>query len=304
MPPLTAVLFQTHFYDRSLARVFRRLQRQCPPHFSALVLIHVPPGTPKPPLLEAVPHHFVTTPEIRQPAYTGKSSGGSEWRLWDGNADLPHLHFFLHNRQFERYWSIEYDVRFSGSWQTLFEAFEDNDADLLTTSLRTAATHPDWIVWSTLRPPNQDAPPFADHERICSFMPVWRASRRAMEVMDRSYREGWTGHSETTWPTLLNRAGLRIEDIGGFGEFVAPANRGRFYSNTVTSWNLAPGSFVYKWCKHGIWWKRDWLWHPVKPVRMTLQEDMWRLKQKLLIGRRWLAERVTTSSKTVAGRRS
>src|SRR5215469_8764627 len=133
----TAVLFQTHFYDRGAARVFKKLQKECPPHAAAIVLIHVPPGTPKPALLADVPHHFVTTPEIRNAAYTGKSAGGAEWRIWEGgHTDLPHLHFYLRNDRFDRYWSIEYDVRFSGSWRTFFDAFDENDADLLTTSLR------------------------------------------------------------------------------------------------------------------------------------------------------------------------
>lgn len=294
---LTTVLFQTHFFNRSLARTFRILQQQCPPHFRAVVLMHVAPGAEKPRLLETVPHHFVTTSEIRNREYTAKAAGGPHWRIWDGHADLPHLHYFLRERKFDRYWSIEYDVRFTGSWQTLFDAFEDNDADLLTTSLRTAITHPDWVIWPTLRQPPSDARPLAENERICGFMPVWRASRRAMEVMDRSYREGWTGHSEVTWPTLLNRAGLRVEDIGGNGEFVAPANRGRFYTNNPITWNLAPGSFVYKPAKHGTWGYRDRLWHPVKPVGMTLSEDLWRVKEKLLLWRRRIGEFLSRQSK-------
>jgi len=301
----TALLFQTHFFDRGAARTFEKLQRQCPPHVKAVVLIHVAPGTPKPLLLADVPHHFVTTPEIRNPAYSGKSAGGPEWRIWDGgHTDLPHLHFYSRRNTFERYWSIEYDVRFSGSWRTFFDAFEDNDADLLTTSVRTAAAHPDWPVWPMLTPPPGTEVMLTDAERICSFMPVWRASRQAMEVMDRCYREGWTGHSELTWPTLLHRAGLKIEDLGGHGPFVAPANRGRFYSNTVTNWDLSPGSFVYKPARHGTWWRRDRLWHPVKPLRTTIDEDLGRGRQKLLVWQRRIAERFaagTDSTQTSRG---
>lgn len=290
-----AVLFQTHFFDRTVARAFRKLQDECPPHATAIVLIHVPPGEPKPPLLAGVPHHFVTTPEIRNPAYSGKSGGGPEWRIYNGgHSDLPHLHFFLNREHFDHYWSIEYDVRFSGSWRTFFDAFEDNEADLLTTSLRTAATHPDWPVWTMLRQPPGSDTTLADDERICGFMPIWRASYRAMAEMDRAYREGWAGHSEVTWPTILHRSGMRIEDIGGNGAFVASVNRGRFYSNTLDTWDLSPGSFVYKPAKHGTWWGRDRLWHPVKPLRATVSEDLWRVRQKLVALKRGITGRVGT----------
>jgi hypothetical protein len=289
MAQSTVVLFQTHFFDRCVARAFRKLQNECPPHVTPMVLIHVSPGEPKPPLLADVPHHFVTTPEIRNAAYPGKSAGGGEWRIWHGgHSDLPQLHFFLHRERFDRYWSIEYDVRFSGSWRTFFDAFEDNDADLLTTSLRTAATHPDWPVWPMLRQPPGSEVDLANEERICGFMPIWRATQRAMAAMDRSYREGWTGHCEVTWPTILHRCGLKIEDIGGHGAFVSLANRGRFYSNTLDTWDLSPGSFVYKPAKHGTWWRRDRLWHPVKPLPTTISEDVRRVRQKLLVwGRRF-----------------
>ena len=65
MTPPTALLFQTHFFDRGAARLFDKLRRQCPPGFECFVLMHAPPGTPKPKRLASVPHHFVTTPEIR-----------------------------------------------------------------------------------------------------------------------------------------------------------------------------------------------------------------------------------------------
>jgi hypothetical protein len=296
----TVILLQTHFFNHSVARTFERLRKQCPPHAVPIVLIHVPPGTPRPPLLDTVPHHFVTTPEIRNPDYPGKSAGGPEWRIWEGgHTDLPHLHFYLRHPNFDRYWSIEYDVRFSGSWRTFFDAFEDNDADLLAASLRTAATHPDWILWPMLKTPGGGEPMLADHERIGGFMPVWRATRRAMEVMDRSYRDGWTGHSEVTWPTLISRAGLKIEDFGGHGAFVAPANRGRFYTNTMETWDLSPGSFVYKPVRHGTWWRRNQLWHPVKPLNVALREDLWRVQQKLAAWRHRLGVRAFLPTKPV-----
>ena len=79
-PPTTALLFQTRFFDRGAARLFDRLRRQCPPNFECFVLMHVPPGTRKPRRLAGVPHHFVTTPEVRALPYPRKNAA----RDWTG----------------------------------------------------------------------------------------------------------------------------------------------------------------------------------------------------------------------------
>ena len=48
--------------------------------------MHVTPGTPKPRRQAPVPHHFVSTPEIRAQAYPAKDAergvDGRPWVLW------------------------------------------------------------------------------------------------------------------------------------------------------------------------------------------------------------------------------
>jgi hypothetical protein len=239
-----------------------------------LVLIHVRAGTPRPALASTVPHHFVTTPEIRNPAYINKSGIGLEWHIWKGgHTDLCALHLFQQQPQFDRYWFVEYDVRFSGRWKDFFSAFDGDQADLLTTTLRRATADPDWMHWPTLWPP-RSVGQLGAKDRICGFMPIFRVSRRGMETIDRAYRDGWTGHCEATWPTILNHAGLRIQDIGGEGEFVAPGNRNRFYTNTLGDKELAPGSMVFRPARLRPGRQRNHLWHPVKPPFVKLREDM------------------------------
>jgi len=146
----TAMLFQTHFFDRHAARLFERLRRQCPPHFTCFVLMHVAPGTPKPRRLLGVPHHFVTTPEIRNLAYPGKNAP-TDWqdKPWDfwlgGHCDLVPMHFHNAYPDFARYWVVEYDVRFTGHWGSLFAAFEDSPSDFLSTSVRRRRDNPVWV---------------------------------------------------------------------------------------------------------------------------------------------------------------
>jgi hypothetical protein len=272
-PPHTVVVLQTHYMNKSLARFFARLTRGLPAGYEARVLMHVPPGTPKPPLLSGIPHHFVTTPEIRDPAYINKASGGPDWGIWrGGHTDLIALHFFKANRQYERYWFVEYDVRFSGDWSDFFGYFDRDEAAFLSTSMRRAPVDPNWMHWPTLHIPDAVGP-VPDAERITAFMPVYRISRQGLEAIDRAYRQGWSGHCEATWPTILHHCGLSIADFGGNGEFVAAGNRNRFYTNTPQDKDLAPGSLVFRPARAAPGSHRNWLWHPVKPLRYRLRED-------------------------------
>ena len=113
----TVVLFQTHFFDRWAQRAYQRLRRGAPSHFDVVALIHLPPGAPVPDRVRNVPHHVVRTPELRSLPYPVKS-GGEDWHLWGGgHTDLISMRYCLAHPEYEHYWSIEYDVAFSGSWR-------------------------------------------------------------------------------------------------------------------------------------------------------------------------------------------
>lgn len=273
-PLRTIVVLQTHFYNKSIARLFAGLAARLPDGYAAMVLMHVAPGTtPKPDLLRHTPHHFVTTPEIRNPAYPRKSNGPG-WGIWrGGHTDLIALSFFSAHPDYERYWFVEYDVRFSGRWNEFFTFFDADPADFLSTSMRRMTDQPEWMHWPTLQVP-ADAGTIAAADRLASFMPVYRVSRRALETIDRAYRDGWGGHCEVAWATIVNWAGLTVEDLGGDGEFVAPGNRTRFYSNTVKNEALSPGSLVFRPVRSWTGSHRNWLWHPVKPLHFKLREDV------------------------------
>ncbi len=283
----TIVSLQTHYLDKPLVRFLESLTRALPGH-DVRLLMHLPPGVPKPPLLSGLPHHFVTTPEIRNPDYVNKAAGGADWRIWrGGHTDLIALHFFNAHPTYDRYWFLEYDVRFSGPWGDFFAYFEPDDADLLSSSIRRASTHPNWMHWPTLHAP-ASAGTLSDADRICNFMPITRISRRGLEAIDAAYRAGWGGHCEVTWPTILHRAGLTLADYGGDGEFVRPGNRNRFYTNTPLNEDLRPGSLVFRPARALPGFRRNRLWHPVKPLRAKLREDARHAWVRLKPHLRWL----------------
>jgi len=282
----TALLFQTHFFDRGAARSFARLTRGLPAHYEPHVLIHLPPDAPVPPRLARVPHHVVRTPELRFSAYPTKC-GGADWNLWNGgHTDLILLHFLRAHPEYDRSWLVEYDVRFSGPWSRFFAAFEEIDADLIVPVLRRRTDQPDWMWWHTLRPPE----PLAPEATLCAFMPVLRVSRAGWQAVDAAWRAGWGGHSETVWPTAIAAAGLSIVDPGGHGPFTPPALRGRFYSSTMADIGLAPGTLMWKPPLYRPGNRPDMLWHPVKPFwpRAELRQALRDLRVDLGAARRRL----------------
>lgn len=289
MPQPTALLFQTHFFDRIAARQFARLRAAVPPHVEPFVLIHLAPGAPLPPRLAGVPHHVVRTPALRYAGYPSKC-GGEGWDLWSGgHTDLVALHFFRERPRYARYWLVEYDVRFSGPWSRFFAAFEEEPADFVCPLIRRREDQPDWMWWPGVRVP--EGPPGTP--TLCAFMPIWRASEAAVAAVDAAWRAGWAGHSEAVWPTAIARAGLSLLDPGGDGPFTPPQLRGRFYTSTMREVHLSPGTMMWKPPLLRPGSRPDMLWHPVKPFwpRVELRNALRELRVDLGAARRMLFRR-------------
>jgi hypothetical protein len=271
MPASTILLYQTHFFDRASERSFRRLQEQCPPHFQCAVLLHAPPGSAKPPRLARVPHHFVTTDQLRALPYPRKLAEddwtGRRWELWGGgHCDLIPLHFMRSHPGHDRYWVMEYDVAFTGSWRRFFDAFEDSPADLLTACIRRRAADPWWVNWPSLQ--GVFAPEELESHATAALLPLFRTSGRLARAIDAAYAAGFGGHVEGSWSTLASLRGMVLEDFGGEGEFVAPGNHRRFYTaspSTAVQFYLAPGTFFAKPAMYRPGLRPNTLWHPVKP---------------------------------------
>ncbi len=258
----TAILFQSHFFDRWAEAAFNRLRRGAPSNHDHIVLLHLAPGAPAPTRLARVPHHIVRTDELRSMPYPTKT-GGENWNLWhDGHTDLLLMHFWLAHPGYERIWSIEYDVAFSGPWANFFSAFEEDSSDLLSPVIFRRRDLPDWLFWPSLVTPGEDP---GEDRALRSFMPIFRASRQLMQAMDAAYRGGWGGHIECTWATCAAMRGMRVCDVGNDGEFTPPQYRGRFYTSSRFDMYLAPGTMAFKPVLYRMGTRRDMLWHPVKP---------------------------------------
>lgn len=180
-----------------------------------------------------------------------------------GNVDLPIHYFFNQFPNYAHYWVIEYDVRFSGAWRDFFSTYETSDADLIGTTMTRRTATEDWFHWPSLDLLDRK---IEKRNQIRGFFPIYRLSSRALRQLDADYRSGVGGHFECLIPTLLHDAGMTIEDIGGSGEFVRPANVNRFYRNTPTAASLGPGTFVFRPVMEKPGVEPNMLWHPVRPA--------------------------------------
>jgi hypothetical protein len=221
--------------------------------------------------------------------------------LWKGNRNpfygnllFPILSFAA-DRPYDFIWRIEYDVRFSGQWVDFFDAFASSPADLLGTTLGTFKRTPSWNLWQTAAFNGVPVPP---DQLIRGFYPMVRLSKQACQVLETAYRQGWQGHFEVILASILKQRHCLIEDIGGDGEFVSTANKGRYYTNTPQNNDLYPGTFVWKTpdiCKHDVFDKSDHLYHPIK-YRTAAQRIYCAVKR----WPKWLSSPLVTSIKKLS----
>jgi hypothetical protein len=78
--------------------------------------------------------------------------------LIDGFGILHHSHFpvlwfYLLHREFDYYWFIEFDVRYTGNWATFLRSFEPYTDDFIASHIRHISQEPYWFWWDTLRHP-------------------------------------------------------------------------------------------------------------------------------------------------------
>jgi hypothetical protein len=204
----------------------------------------------------------------------GKKLSDYQWRIRNktedagyGANDLPVLQFFRDHRDFDYYWIVEYDVYFSGLWSDLLCSLDDSSADLLATSVSDYEETPWWVWWPSLEKPKGV---YQRQHMLRAFLPFCRVSNKALDLIDKAYVDGTSGHYEAVWPSVCAEHDLVIEDIGGHGKYTPQRRRGKHYSSTIGTPSHFPGSFVYR----PSFLLRDvelpdlyggpWLWHPVK----------------------------------------
>lgn len=202
-----------------------------------------------------------------------------------GNVESSFLEFFEEHGSYAHYWFIEYDVDFTGDWLTLIAAFQQSDADLLSTTLVPYEEYPDWSLWKSVAAPAEQSIDWS--KAVRGFYPVIRFTPEALRAIREALASGWVGHFEGLLATIMLHKGLSIEDIGGAGPFVSEGNENRFYTNNRLHEDLRPGSFVFRPKMPVPGTTPNTLWHPVKGEDLEVW-DSTRLPAKESVTRRAL----------------
>jgi hypothetical protein len=189
-----------------------------------------------------------------------------------GHAHFPLFQFFLDKPDYDYYWGIEYDVRFSGEWRLFFDSFLGTNADFLTCHIQSYADEPCWPWWE-LHHPRESIPL---HERLRSFNPIYRISNVALSFLHPAFRSGWSGHHEVALATLLHHNGLTIQDISGGGQYTVPGMENKFYSTSTSNrrGDLSGGTMRYRPAFWRYGHKNNKLYHPVKPLIKALNDNI------------------------------
>lgn len=260
--PRQAILYLNHVVNRSLWRAFKRLDQDCCSLSDVYFILNSNSETID------VEGTFPITPSLRASLRHPSRAGNEGW--WMDTApshtqvirsgfDQVLLAFRKKRPEYDYYWIVENDVDFSGRWSEVFKAFADNKSDLLCTSMHRYETNPTWDWWKSLTWPDNSKP-----ELIRGFFPFARLSARAADAITVAGQNGVDGFQEVMWPTVLHHQRFVIEDIGGDGPFVRPGNVNRWYTSTLTSQNLAPGTFITRPIRRRPGRQANKLWHPVK----------------------------------------
>jgi len=261
----TAVAFVSHRVSPSVRTRFRDLVAETPDSHDVYFLYDATDATVEDEravrqLAGERLRTFVAS-DITTNPYPNPWADPTRKQLLPGNTDLMFLHFSQMEPAYDRYWFIEYDVVYTGSWRTFFETFDDAPADLLGTTLHPYDRRPNWYWWPSFETPFE----LDRSEWISGFFPIVRISKELLTHVHEAYLNGWSGHHEAVLPTLANHQKLSIEDIGGDGPYVRDGHTNRFYTNSPSVDFLFPGTFIYRPVRARPNGAPGMLWHPVKP---------------------------------------
>jgi len=261
-----AVIYYTHFVSDVVSKELKDLRAELGPEFNIFAVGCCPAKTTLDPLVgNSIDTRAYIRDELRALPYT-RQLQGVDWETMRRSSDLAIMQFFQGNPNFDYYWIVEYDVRFTGSWRELFAVLNESSADLLCTFLTKFEQGRDWMHWKSFSTPDDSV---KEDDLYRAFLPFCRLSKTLMQAIDERCREGWTGHPEVLWPTVAHAVGGNIEDIGGSGPSTPDSRRDKYYFSALPTAGLFLSTF-------GAWpayseksaFRQislpDILWHPVK----------------------------------------
>lgn len=254
------ILLSTHFVDEGVLDKYRRIKREVDAdRYDVILLLNLEEGDiwniPK-----DVDYFMTDSDSINALGYVPITES-----LLPGSCHFPVLRFYLSHLQYKCYWFVEYDVEFKGIWSVLIDDCSRNlqDYDFLSCHVEKydKLKNGSWMWW---RLGNELSLPLKDC--VKGFNPICRYSNRALSYLDKYQKQGNCAHSELLITTSLYKAGYKIGDMGGTGEFVPKGFQQKFYISENNALNDGTVRYrpvytheeIINSCYHDV------LYHPLK----------------------------------------
>ena len=243
-----AIIFLTHILSARVFRHFTRLQKETDGLLFSTFCLHVARPTVGKRLEKVISRFLMPTPRLEIDVKSGARllpNRYAQMRRLDrwynrGFPDLAYMPAMMSEqvRHYDYIWLVENDVDYAGHWSEFFYRTMENKADLLTTYAYSRLENRNWDHWGWFKPP----PYVSFDQHTSSVNPIARFSRRMLSAYIQAVEyDGWEGHTEALWPTIVRHNGLTISDLGGTGPFCPEEWRNKSYYNPVVDgWDNHP----------------------------------------------------------------
>jgi hypothetical protein len=250
-------LLLTNNINRPVIKLFNEISNGAKSFGQTYILYHCKDGSEAPSYLNETNSFVFNNDILKRLHYTPLCE-----TLVPGSNHFPLLEFYKTNPDYDHYWLIEDDVRFSGLWYFLFSTFSDLcEYDYLASYVRNYHEEPDWFWWNSL---HHNKYFISLEERYKSFNPIYRLSNAALLHLCLMLENKWVGHHEVLIATLLHRSNFKLLDFGGEGTFVLKGFENRFYTAHDSKTLPSDSTLRYRPIRYKEGNSPNKIYHPVK----------------------------------------
>lgn len=130
--------------------------------------------------------------------------------LFPGSTNFRHQLFFKEYPQYDYYWFVEYDVEFTGKWNSLMDSYFNDKSDFISSHIaRYGLSNRNWFWWR-----ERNNVGFPLEKCVKGFNPICRYSNKALQYLDSFLKANHYAHSEVLITSALYNAGFKLENFG------------------------------------------------------------------------------------------
>jgi len=269
-----AFLITTDVLSKSTIRQFNKLRKAAEPYGDVYILFHSKYNT-IPEKHRKLPILIFTDDLLRNLDYKPILNA-----IVPGSNHFPVLDFYLKHPEYSSNWCIENDVGFNGRWDFFFNSILQNStSDFISSHIRKYSKIPHWHWWNTFHSPNSE---IKQENLFRSFNPIYKLSNRALKYLDSCLKNGYVGHHEVLFSTLLMNGRFIVEDLS------------TIKNNVTTNLNFCTLQTM-RWKPIVLFMgnQKNKLFHPIKPA-LTFKQLLVYIKRVSLSENKYFTSNPTT----------